>query len=206
MSGADSVAGPTGGRGRSRSLCLRPLPRSPPPWLSPGRAGAGVPGRRQRLGGARRATRMARGAAAAAAALLGSGGAALYIEAPGACPVPGGGGAGEGAGLAPSTQQVLSGPPTPPVQTPATSPQIRCGVREGASPGKRQGVRGLGGTEGQRRSSETQTKNRGPGTSGQGSSGSHTQAVGKQRTGIRAERDGKRRGRGREGRAGRDWY
>lgn len=53
-----SVAGPPGGRGRSRFPCSRPLPPQPPSLaLSGARAGAGVPGGRQRLGEVRRAAR-----------------------------------------------------------------------------------------------------------------------------------------------------
>lgn len=55
---AGSVAGPAGGRGRSSFPCSRPLPPQPPSLaLSGARAGAGVPGGRQRLGEVRRAAR-----------------------------------------------------------------------------------------------------------------------------------------------------
>lgn len=88
--------GPSSGR---RAGSRRPLRPQPPSLALPGaRAGAGVPGGRRRLGGA--GGRRGGGGCGGGRGGGGGGGgtagraAPLYTEAPGACPVRGGGGAG----------------------------------------------------------------------------------------------------------------
>lgn len=80
---------PLGGAGAQGSRALGPCPRSPPPWLSPGRGQE--PGY---LAGGRGAVKFGGRhgpgeGAATGATQRGAEAAPLYIEAPGACPVPG---------------------------------------------------------------------------------------------------------------------